>query len=98
MIEADHLVQVARQELGYLHEACRSPVQDQWSIQCDHIKERIKALTPLVGPTPRNEIQMPLLKDGIYQQIHATLGIEVTVDIEQVSQVRARLNVSRSSA
>ncbi|WP_405667926.1 hypothetical protein OG379_38110 [Streptomyces sp. NBC_01166] len=100
MIETDHLKQVAREERGYqwgdLHEARSNTIRNQWSIWCDHIKERVKALTPLVGPTPWDEVQLPLLGDGIHQQIPVDLGIGV--DLERVSPVRGSLNAARSSA
>ncbi|MFJ6850392.1 hypothetical protein ACIQM3_07610 [Streptomyces sp. NPDC091271] len=102
MIETDHLNRVAREGLGYLRgdlqDARRSAIGDQCAIQCDHIKERSKALTPLVGPTPSDEIQIPLLEDGVYRRIHADLGVEVTVGMERVSHVQAGLNPSRTSA
>jgi hypothetical protein len=102
MTETDHLKRVAREELGYLRgglqDARRSAIGDRPAIQCDHLKERSKALTPLVGPTPRKEIPIPLLEDGVHRRIHAALGIEVTVGMERVSHVQAGLNPSRTSA
>ncbi|WP_203184062.1 hypothetical protein [Streptomyces pratensis] len=100
MIETDHLKQVAPEELGHLrgdpHEA-RSAIRNQWSIEYDHTDERIKALTPLIGPPSWDEIQIPPLEDGSCRRIHADPDIEVTVCMERVSQVRAGLNASGSS-
>lgn len=92
MIDTARLEQAAREELSYLwgdlNTARQNAIRNQWSIQCDGIEDRIKTLTALVGPTPRDEIQIPLLEDGIYQRIHAELGIEVAPDMERVAQVR----------
>ncbi|MEU8623294.1 hypothetical protein [Streptomyces sp. NPDC048669] len=103
MIDAERLEQVAREELGYLwgdlNTARQNAIRGQWSIQCDGIEDRIKALTALVGPTPWDEIQISLLESGIYQRIHAELGIEVAPDMERVTQVRENSSsrVRRSS-
>jgi len=98
MIDAERLEQVAREELSFLwgdlNTARRNAYRGQWSIQCDHIVGRIETLTPLFGPTPWDEIQIPLLEDGIYQRIHAELGIEVSVDMERVGRLRAKLNTT----
>lgn len=45
-----------------------------------------------------DEVRIPPLKDGVHQQVHSGLGIEVTVGTERGSQVRARPNPSGSSA
>ncbi|MER5461695.1 hypothetical protein ABT010_13595 [Streptomyces sp. NPDC002668] len=85
-----------REELGCLwndlNTARQSAIRNQWSIRCDHLVWRIKDLTPLVGPTPWDEIQIPLLEDGIYQRIHAELGIEAPVDMERVAKTRASVD------
>lgn len=95
MIDTAKLAEVARGELiclwGDLDEARRDAYDDQWSIGCDSLVERIKALTPLVGPTPWAEVQIGLLEDGIYQRVHRQLGIEVAVDMDAVAEHRAWL-------
>jgi hypothetical protein len=96
MIDAARLEVVAREELQWLWAdlavAVRSALNGTWSVHCEAIEDRIKALTPLVGPTPWEQIQIPLLETGTYQRIHEELGIEVQVDMEGVAQHRARLD------
>lgn len=75
-----------------LHAARLSAYNGGWSMACDRLEGRIKRFTPLVGVTPWEEIQLPLLEDGIYQRIHADLGIAVSVDMEKVAQVRESIN------
>lgn len=81
-----------------LHVAQRSAMNGQWSIQCGHLEHRIKQLTPLVEPTPWEEIQIPLLENSVYQRIHAELGIEVSVDMERVAGVRQSIDGRRARA
>ncbi|HTE56989.1 MAG TPA: hypothetical protein VK698_39320 [Kofleriaceae bacterium] len=94
---------VAREELaclwGDLEIARRSAINGTWSVSCDDITQRIKDLTAAVGPTPWDEIQIPLLELGIYQRIHAELDIdapEVQPDMDRVAKVRARLDAQSS--
>lgn len=88
------LEEATRRELsclwGDLYEARNSAINGDWSIKCDHLAGRIKDLTLLVGPTPWNEIQAPLLEAGIYQRIHAEISVSVNPDMEQVAQERRR--------
>jgi hypothetical protein len=77
-----------------LHRARTNAYSGKWSMLCDNLELRIKGLTPLVGPTPWDEIQIPLLEDGIYQRIHADLGVEVAPDMARVAQVCARIDES----
>jgi hypothetical protein len=93
----DDLTAACREELAYLwtdlEEArCFALAPGTWSIQCDYLEARIKRLTKLVGPTPWEEIQISLLELGIYQRIHADLGVAAPVDMERVAQTRARLD------
>lgn len=103
-LDTDRLVEVARGELAYLwydlHEARRYAYSGEWSMKCDSLVERIKDLTPLVGPTPWDEIQIPLLEAGIYQRVHAELGInipEVQPDMAKVSEMRARMDAQSAA-
>lgn len=77
-----------------LNRAQSHAVNGEWSIECDNLEERIKTLTPLVGATSWEEIQIALLENGVYQRIHADLGIAVEPDMERVAQVRASINAS----
>ncbi|MFD6656895.1 hypothetical protein ACFWEB_17345 [Streptomyces parvus] len=96
MIDTVKLLDVAREELSSLWRdldaARRRAYRDQWSMECDSLVERIKALTPLVGHTPWDEVQIPLLEDGIYQRVHAELGIDAPVDMARVAEHRAYLD------
>ena len=103
-IDIDRLVEVARKELaclwGDLNSARRSAINGEWSIRCESLVERIKDLTALVGPTPWDEIQLPLLEAGIYQRVHAELGIETPVvqpDMDAVTDMRARLDAQSAA-
>jgi hypothetical protein len=93
---AQTLEDAARWELVLLWEdldrARRSAIRDAWSIACDGLVERITMFTRLVGPTPWEKIQIPLLEDGVYQEIHAKMGVQVDVDMERVAVTRARIN------
>jgi len=94
--ELERLKTAVREELADLwcdlNRAQSYAINGQWSIQCDNLEERIKNLTPLVGATPWDEIQIVLLENGVYQRIHADLGITVEPDMERVAQVRARIS------
>ncbi|MFD7997315.1 hypothetical protein [Streptomyces mexicanus] len=92
MADAAQLEEVIREELANLwfdlNAARQSALNGEWSMQCGYLERRIKKLTPIVGATPWEEIQLPLLEHGIYQRIHAELGIEVSPDMEKVAKVR----------
>lgn len=96
MTDTAKLLDVAREELSSLwrdlDDARHRAYRGQWSMGCDSLVERIKALTPLVGPTPWDEVQIPLLEDGIYQRVHAELGIEAPVDMGKVAEHREYLD------
>ena len=72
-----------------LDTAIRHAVDGQWSMQCDWVTDRIKQLTQLVGPTPWEQVQISLLEGGIYQRIHAELGVCGEVDMARVAEIRA---------
>jgi hypothetical protein len=78
-----------------LDRARREALNGEWSMGCDGAVERIRMFTRLVGPTPWEQIQIPLLENGIYQRIHEELGIAVDVDMERVAGVRASINQRR---
>lgn len=62
---------------------------ERWSPACEAIEGRIKQLTRQVGPTPWQVIPIPLLELGIYQRIHAEIGVEAPVDMDTVLQCRS---------
>lgn len=93
--ELDILRQAVREELADLWfdltSAQTQAHKGKWSIQCEYLERRIKALTPLVGPTPWEKIQFLSLGNGVYERIHADLGIAVTIDWERVAALRAHI-------
>jgi hypothetical protein len=104
MIDTETLAAVAREELTCLwHDldaARRNAYHGEWSMACDSLVDRIKALTPLVGPTPWGDIQIPLLESGIYQRVHAELGIdvpEVRPDMAKVAELRAHMGAQAAA-
>lgn len=96
MSELETLREAVREELDSLWSdlniARRDAINGVWSIRCDGLVERIKNLTSLVGATPWEQIQIPLLEDGVYQRIHDEVGIPVEVDMKRVAEVRARID------
>lgn len=77
-----------------LHDARRSAAK--WSIRCDGLAARIRMFTRLVGPTPWEKIQIPLLEDGTYQRIHAEMGVTVEVDMARVAETRRSIDERRA--
>lgn len=75
-----------------LDRARRTARNGEWTMGCDAAVERIRMFTRLVGPTPWEKVQISLLEDGIYQRVHAELGVPVDVDMEKVVSVRASIN------
>lgn len=101
MSELEQLRDAVREELSCLwtdlRTARRDAINGQWSMHCDWIVERIKALTPLVGPTPWTDLDIELIEDGVYQRIHTQLGIDAPVDMDAVRRHRAKLDETASS-
>jgi hypothetical protein len=103
-VDTARLEEVAREELaclwGDLETARQSAINGTWSIRCDGLTERIKDLTKVIGPTPWDEIQINLLELGIYQRIHAELGIDVPQvqpDMRKIAELRARLDAQAAA-
>lgn len=98
MSELETLRAALRDELSYLwtdlQTARRDATNGQWSTHCDWLVERIKYLTPLVGPTPWTELDIQLIEDGVYQRVHAEIGVDAPYDEEGVRKHRARLDAS----
>ena len=93
MVTASHrqLVIACRYELeslwGDLCDSQRNAQNGVWSIACDDVEDRIKALTVLVGHTNWQKIPLTLLMNGVYQRIHRDLGIRVRPDMAQVREI-----------
>ena len=82
--EAAWLRAALREELANLwtdlQTARRSAYNGAWSMHCDSLKERIVALTHLVGPTPWEQADPGLFRDRLFQRIHEEIGVPVEVD------------------
>lgn len=95
-IEIDELKTAIRHELACLWsdlcEAQADAIRTDWSIQCENIAERITALTKLVGPTPWDEVPMPVLENGVYPRVHAAMGVEVRVNWDAVAKTRREID------
>lgn len=98
MSELETLRAALTEELSYLwtdlQTARRDAINGQWSMHCDWLVERIKTITPLVGPTPWTELDIQLIEDGVYQRIHAEIGVDAPYDEDGVREHRARLDAS----
>ncbi|MFI1472050.1 hypothetical protein [Streptomyces wuyuanensis] len=98
MSELETLRETLRGELSYLwtdlQTARRSAYKGNWSMHCDWIEGRIKTITPLVGPTPWEQLDIELIEDGVYQRIHREIGVEAPYDEDGVRKHRAYLNAS----
>lgn len=92
----DALIAAVRDELDALwydlYQAQASALNGQWSMECDGIAERIRVFTDLVGPTPWEQIQIPLLENGVYQRLHAEWGVQADVDMTRVAETRASID------
>jgi hypothetical protein len=98
MSDIETLRSALRNELACLwtdlQTARRAAINGQWSMHCDWFEERIKAITPLVGPTPWTELDIQLVEDGVYQRIHAEIWVDAPYDEDGVRKHRARLDAS----
>jgi copper chaperone CopZ len=92
----DTLETVARWELlllwSDLNDARRAAIRGSWSMNCDHLVDRIKKFTQQVGPISWEEINIDLLEDGVYQRVHGEIGITVEVDMAKVAETRASID------
>lgn len=91
---AEDLATAVRAELvalwSDLENAERDALNGIWSMQCDWITERIVTLSRLVGATPWDEIQIPLLQSGLYEGILRSAGIAFTPpDMAEVNRIAA---------
>ena len=49
---------------------------------------RIQTITKLIGPCPPEKIQMPFLLTGMYERVHADIGLTATVPEEMLRHSR----------
>lgn len=59
-----------------------------WSLDCDDRVARIVGLSRLVGPLPWGEVDVELILDGIYEQIHERMG--TPTPLSELDWVRVR--------
>ncbi|MCX5584298.1 hypothetical protein [Streptomyces erythrochromogenes] len=101
MIDSEKLVEVARAELAFLwrdlEAAIRAAVDGVWSARCEAVVERIKMLTPVVGPTPWRQVPLILVETRLYQEIHAAIGIEAEVKAWQIAEEQALMEAMRGA-
>lgn len=73
-----------------LADACRVSRADppEKSMQCEGLIGRIQRITRLVGPLPAEEVEMPFLLTGMYEKVHAEIGITATVPEETLQAAR----------
>lgn len=100
---AEKILEACREEVANLWHDLRRAIENgintNWSIQCEHVADRIEMLTRLVGPTSWEEIPIPLIEDGVYQRLHAEWGIEYpAIDMDRIAQVRASINERSTGA
>lgn len=98
MSELETLREALAEELSYLwtdlQSARRDALNGKWSMGCDWFEGRIKTITPLVGPTSWENLDIELIEDGVYQRIHREIGVDAPFDEEGVRKHRARLDSS----
>lgn len=61
-----------------LGEEERRAANGTWSTGCDSVTERIVHLSRLAGATPWTDVEIPLLRSGLYEGILRSAGIEFT--------------------
>jgi hypothetical protein len=99
VIDEGKLEEAARTELALLwrdlESACRAAADGRWSMRCDSVVDRIKALTALVGPTPWDEVPPVLVETRLYQEIHLAIGIDTEVKAWQIAEAKALAEIQR---
>lgn len=70
---------VLSQELvwGDLSSAMRLAINGSWSIDCGNKVWRIVPMARLVGPTPPQKLQWPVVASGMYEAILTKAGVEI---------------------
>lgn len=102
MSELDTLREALAEELSCLwtdlQTARCEAINGSWSMHCDWVEGRIKAIAPLVGPTSWKQLDIQLIEDGVYQRIHEEIGVDAPYDEEGVRKHRAYLDESTARA
>lgn len=88
------VAEAIREELvclwGDLDEARRAAFNGTWSIRCANLADRIHALTRIVGPVPWGETSFDLVLAGVYEGVHAEIGVRVEVPMDEVRSQHER--------
>jgi hypothetical protein len=62
-----------------------------WSTGCENLAYRIVALTRLVGAAPWTEVDVKLIRSGVYERIHAEAGLRhPPIDWDEVAAFEQR--------
>lgn len=91
-MNTEGLVAAVRDELvnlwADLEEAVRMAANGSWSGGCERLKDRIKALSDLVGPVSWRDISIPFLLSDTYRQVCEDIGHPCTATVEELAEVR----------
>jgi hypothetical protein len=91
-LERDALVAAVREELvnlwSDLEDAVRMAANGSWSGGCERLKDRIKALSDLVGPARWQDISIPFLLSETYRQVCEDIGHPCQATAEKLAEVR----------
>lgn len=60
--------------------------------------DRIQTITKLVGPCPPESVPMPFLLAGVYEKVHAEIGIEATISEDTLRSAREYVAESKRRA
>ncbi|MCF3101456.1 hypothetical protein IPZ58_07660 [Streptomyces roseoverticillatus] len=74
---------------GDMEDAMALPPGQPRSLTCDAVETRIKELTPLAGATHWATVPIRLLELGVYQRIHAELGVAAHIDMDTMLACRS---------
>lgn len=90
----DELKQALRTELEHMwddlaedYRMSRATPPEQ-SMGCESRIERIQTITRLVGPCPPGAIPMAFLLTGLYEKVHAQIGITATIPEDTLRSAR----------
>lgn len=74
---------------GDLATARHNALNGRWSIQCGSVAWRIANITKVLGkPTPPESVQVSLLLNGWYTELHEAIGIEAPISAETMAQAQ----------
>lgn len=87
------LVDACREELMMLWSDLENTIRDArsgtWSARCDGLRNRIKTLSDLVGPTPWQNISTPFLISEAYARVCDQIGHPVQATEQELAEIRA---------